>query len=154
MPRSYSRNAYACRAVQTLLSLDAPHSEGTTLGQLSGSLPLSMHVLPSTYVQGSPIHIVGNPQTLTLYIVLLVSTERAQYCKTVVTHLCSHVLCHCSSFFMQHVHTATRVFSNVLSSQPGAVRGIDTLAPTGTHCTLLFSAVNHRTTNHRFATML
>ena len=72
-----SRNACARRAVKTLLSLDVPYSEGTALKQWSASLPLSVHVLPSSAVQSTPIHIVGYPRTLTQYPVLLVSSDGA-----------------------------------------------------------------------------
>ena len=72
-----------------------------------------------------------------------------QYCRTVVAHLRSHVLRHCISFFLLHVHTAAHLFASVLRSQPGTVRGIDTLAFTDSYCTLLLTMDSHRPQDHR-----
>ena len=75
---SYCRNALTRRAVFTVLTVPAAFVEGTVVNEAARSIGLQVHVLPTPFLQPTPLHIQGSLALLhSSHRFLMVSTDGA-----------------------------------------------------------------------------
>ena len=74
---SYCRNSLTRRAVFTLLTVPAGCDEGTVVTEAARPVGLQVHVLPTPFLQPTPLHIQGSLAVLHSHRFLMVSTDGA-----------------------------------------------------------------------------